>query len=540
MVQKESHFPAKNDEKRPFRFQINLARLPKKPRAIRDAEDLLLNKIKSLNTSKNPLQGSCIVEGVWIGLNKLLSLFDDQHGNDFYTKYWSSDSEVLCYIYDVCSVSGSPDYSVVKNTSSKVSSVETLYGMLTSFMEHRGAERISRTKYMATCEWLVAYLNRMVKYNNLGIKYTRLKNFKADFNVSNKDFSIPICIKLVDMLVEYGMVINFTGNKLFGSSHMSMLLINPKLLELLGIDGVSYEIKTRPESLVTVVDDDLNEVHKDILDDSTIKILEDGVEILDNFVSMVNSKYITINGYEIPEYWIRRMIRDNKEENSRLFDNGTIQCKSKVIRRFIRIDEEVTVSLDFKAIHPAILLYWAGYDIQSHNPYPTFTHIKVDAKLINKFKKFYNLDKYDPVRNIVKRLLLCLINAANVAEAVGSCYFELAEDSRKRGTFRENSMKYIGLPEINLHDLASKLIAHNHMIAKYLGVGIGNKLQYKDSCIMMKCLDVLTKEDIPCLPIHDALICKVSDKARVEQVMTEAFIEVIGEGSQMNCVIEEE
>lgn len=56
----------------------------------------------------------------------------------------------------------------------------------------------------------------------------------------------------------------------------------------------------------------------------------------------------------------------------------------------------------------------------------------------------------------------------------------------------------------------------------------------------MKCLYSLTKKEIPCIPVHDAVICRHYDKQVVLDVMTNAFIEVVGEGSEINCIIEEE
>lgn len=79
---------------------------------------------------------------------------------------------------------------------------------------------------------------------------------------------------------------------------------------------------------------------------------------------------------------------------------------------------------------------------------------------------------------------------------------------------------------------------HNHMISKYLGVGVGNNLQWKDSGIIMHCLDKLSDSNVPCIPVHDAVICKESDKLLVEEVMTEGFLKVVG--SLENCIIEEE
>jgi hypothetical protein len=493
--------------------------------------------MKNLTYAKNTAQGYTLCDELYSDLLHLNTMLVDDLGNDFNCKLWSGYSEVFKYIHDGSSVKASPDYTARTINKADTSYVEVLYGMFESYMRDQGTLRISKKKYMETCKWLIVYLHKMVNHKNIGVLYTRSSNFKSEFNVCNKDFSIPVCISLIGMLKEYKLILDFTGNTLHGSRHMSMLIPSPELLKILNIDGKTYEVTTKPKDLVTLVSDDGEIIP---IDEETINIVEDSVHVLGEFVAGMSNRYITVGGYPLPEYWIKRIMRVDKLENSRLFDNGTVQCKSKILRSTIEIDEETTISLDFKSIHPAILLYMEGYKLTDHDPYPAIKDIKVDKKLVNKFKKFYNIEQYDPVRNLVKRLFLCMINADSINKAVGSCYDDLHKDNLKRGTFNESSMKYIGLPSIDLTDIANKLLEHNHMIRHHLGTGIGNKLQYKDSMIMLKCLKVLTEMDIPCLPVHDALICKGSDKVVVHDVMREAFIKVVGEGSEHNCIIEEE
>ncbi|CAL9959880.1 hypothetical protein VPHF99_0049 [Vibrio phage F99] len=521
-----------------FRFQINRARLSKKSRHIRDSEGSILQTLKNFNLSKNTAQGIPVSIMGWDYLYELYDLFITDLGKDFNSTLWNGYSEVFKFIHDSCSVKASPDYTAKTLNKANTDYVEVLSGMLESYMRGKGTTRISKKKYYGTCKWFVVYLHKMVKCNNLGILYTRSSNFKSEFGVTNKDFSIPICINLITMLEEYGYVLNFNGNTLYGSRHMSMVIPSPDLLDILHIDGKTYEIKLRPECLVTPIKE--GNVHVIPSNGDEAYLVEDCVYVLEKFVNLMNSGEITKCGYPISEYWLKRMLRIDVHHNSRFFDNGTIQCASKYIRSTIEIFGEKTVSLDFKSIHPAILLHKEGYNLKDHNPYPTITEIEVDTKLVNRFKKFYSIDKYDPVRNLIKRLFLCMINADSINKAVGSCYDDLAKDRLKKGNINEGTMKYVGLPPVNLHTIAEQLLKHNHMISKYLGTGVGNALQYADSSIMFSCIKILTEKGIPCLPVHDALICRISDREFVESVMTEAFVDVVGVGSRGNCIIEEE
>lgn len=551
---KKVDLPAKNSKDRPFKFQVNINRLSKKSRHIRDSEDSILKSLKifaSLKLSHRGYDCVCVdnkllydylnsYSSIYTGIVDLNTKFCEEFGvEDFKTKFWSSDSSVLMTVYDKMSVSASPDYSIKKEELACKGSTETLYGMFREYMVNKGTLRISEKKYIATCKWLVVFLNQVVKNQCFGIKYTRTSNFKSEHNVCNKDFSIPVCLNLIGMLDEYGLILDYTGNKLFGSKNMSMMIPSRELFEMLQIKG-NVSVSTEPKDPVKILDKNDNLVTKENLSEGFTEVYERSVAVITKHKNLLDKHQISFGDFRLPEYWLQRTMRVDVEINSRFFDNGTVQSKTKIVRSYLTIDGESTVSLDFKSIHPCMLLEMEGYSIKNHDPYPTFKDIKVDVKLINKFKSYYNISKYDPVRNIIKRLMLCMINAKSVNEAVGSCYEDLRADSLKKGTFREDTMKYIGLPRVNLHEIAKKLCEHNHMISKYFGVGIGNKLQYKDSAIMLEALDSLTYSDIPCFPVHDALICKESDANVVEDVMAKAFVKVMGDGSEKNCIIERE
>lgn len=551
---KTKDFPAKNSKKRPFTFQVNINRLSKKSRAIRVCEDSLIIDLKLLPSLKMPHRGYLVFDSiiydnmnylvkfneVYHSLVNLVDMFGSEFGNtEFKTRYWSSDSSTLRYVYDQMSVTGSPDYSSTMTDKVCETSVDTLYGMFKEYMVSSGTQRISEKKYRATCQWLVVYLHHLLRYKSVGVKYTRMTNFKSVANVQNLDFSIPVCMDLIAMLEDLGLLIDLTGNKMFGSKHISMFIPAPELFRMLQIDG-GYLITTKPKEIIKVVDDCGNVLKNVDMSDEFANVYNESSYILNGHRDMMEKFELAISNHQMPPLWLQRTLRPDKYINSRLFDDGTFQGKSKLIRSLITIGGQATVSLDFKAIHPSMLLEMEGYSILEHDPYPAISSIKVDVKLINKFKKYHGINKYNPVRNIIKKLVLCLINADNINEAVGSCYEDLSRDSLKRGTSRENTMRYVGLPAINLHEIAGVLIKHNYMISKYFGVGIGNSLQYKDSCVMMGVLEVLTKSKIPCIPIHDAIICRKSDADQVKCVMTESFLNVMGSNSLRNCVIEEE
>lgn len=523
----------KTAKTRDFRFNVQPSRLRKNSKEIMHLEQTLYENIRVNNVSLKSIYRG---EELYVDLYSLFSKFDKEFVNFDYE--WYIESKVFSYIHDVCSITTPPDYSITKSNKASVESVELLTNDLIEYSKSKGIKRISVKKHKAISEWFITYLNCCWTKGLLGLKYTRDKSFRNKYKVLNTDFSYDILIRLVDMLIDRQLTLSFTGNVLYGTRPMSMLVFNPLLYEMYNIGNVDIEVKTKPKDSIVVLNSEGEEVPRNLLEEEMLKVYDAGAKVFDKYHNMMENSTVDVNGYPIPEVWLRRILKVEMETDGRVFDNGSIQGKSKLIRSLIKIDKEGTVSLDFKAIHPAILLAWEGYSMRDHDPYPKLKNIEVDKKIINRFKKFYSIESYDPLRNIIKKLVLCLINADSVQAAVGSCYEDLKNDNLKKGTHHEHTMRYVGLPEINLHKVAEELLEHNHMIRKYFGVGIGNKLQWKDSEIIMHCLKVLTEKNIPCIPIHDAVICKVSDKVVVEKVMTEGFLKVVG--SIENCIIEEE
>jgi hypothetical protein len=517
-----------------FRFEIQPSKLRKLPRKILENERLIYEMIRVNNGSTKSVYRGILYNNLFI----LNNLFINNYGLINFGYSWYVNSQVFSYIHDVCSITTPPDYSIKKLNAIDSNSVSCLCEMLKDYSRSLGIKRISHKKYYCISEWFIVYLHRLKNSNNLGLKYSRDENFRGTYNVCNKDWSYKILTRLIDMLVDNNLCLAFTGNVLYGTRSMSMIVVNEEIYDLLGITGNIIEVSTKPKTFVIVTDNDKNIVDHTKLGDDVIKLVDDGVRILDKYSECMDNHVISVNGYLIPEHWLKRVLKVEKETCGRIFDNGSVQGKSKLVRSMITIDEISTISLDFKAIHPAILLYKEGYKLKNHDPYPSLDYINVDSKLINKFKKFYDIDNYNPVRNIVKKLFLCMINADSISNAVGSCYDDLHKDNLKKGTFHEHTMKYIGLPSLNLHLVAEKILNHNHMIAKYLGKGVGNKLQYQDSCLILQSIDVLTDMNIPALPVHDCLICKETDEDIVRKVMTESFLSVVGYDAIDNCIIE--
>lgn len=534
---------------REFRYKINIERLKPSHKNVMEKEKTLYSKIKNnMGFEGDSLKSAHRGYDDNIDYDYSLNVYDSliKIVNDCYRLYedfnlsWYVESLTLNFIHDACAILGSPDYNFEKQVVCP--SVNSLYNLMVEDSKSLGVKRISKKKHLAVAKWFVHYFGRIVGNTVCAIKYTRSESFNKEFNVRNKDLSYSILIRTISLLERNGYARSFTGNVLYGCRPMSLLVVNKTFIESLGIQRTRGGCSDPNRCIVKVTDGEGKDIGSNRASelDHYKAVCNKTIPIINKYKEVLEGHQPSFNGYPLGDINLHRVLKENEGVGSRFFDNGSYQGKPKDIRGLLYFKNEHTVSLDFKAIHPAILMYYEGVSLKDHNPYPSIEDIKVDKKAVRQFKEYYNLEKYDPVRNIVKKLFLSLINASSVNGAVGSCYEELNKDNLKKGTYREHTMKYVGLPSINLYEVAQVILEHNKCIKKYLGVGKGNELQYLDSQIIERCLDILSDENIPCIPVHDAITCRVKDKARVTQVMEESFLLLVGEGSLENCIIEEE
>ncbi|AKO61102.1 hypothetical protein AXI76_gp201 [Pseudoalteromonas phage H101] len=530
----------KNCNKREFRFKTNFNRIGKKHKDFIKLDQDLLNKIRFNKPS---------LKGMHRGYDNINLLLWNDIGNllDIYMNYdkgynynWYVDCSSLSYISDIIACKGSPDHPVLFKDMTDYE----LLGMFIDYQKDIGISRISRKKTKAVLDWFIHYFNKNRDKCINAISYSRDKSFNTKYNVDNKDLSYSVLIRFIDFMVDKGLAITLKGNKLYSCSVMSLLIINPEVERLIPnlSNNNTGENKVFSGSFVKVTDSDgkvipLDEVsNKEYL----IRTEEQTNGLLTQYHKIVDMNTPEINNYSLGDVRLHRVIKEKEDINCRWFDDGSFQGKPKNLRKSLTFKGCDTVSLDFKSLHPAILLYYKGVKLKDHNPYPSLDFITVNNRDLNKFKAYYNIDNYDPTRNLVKKLFLAMINASSVNMAVGSIYEDLYKDKLKKGTYKEHTMKYIGIGEVDLHKVAECILEHNSIISEYLGVGVGNELQYVDSMIIYYCIEELVKMHIPFIPVHDSISCKVEDKELVLSVMERSFVKAVGEGSECNCIIEEE
>ena len=174
------------------------------------------------------------------------------------------------------------------------------------------------------------------------------------------------------------------------------------------------------------------------------------------------------------------------------FYRGWWQNIPSEYRKFISIDRKRTAEVDFSQMSPH-LLYIANY------------------------KELGSEDAYDRVldgehRDTVKAAFNAMVQASSVLK---SC---------------PNDIDMSAL-EMSWADLRDKILSAHKAISDQFFKGIGNKLQFKDSCIAERIMLNFADMNAPALPVHDSFICHhgYTTFGEMEEVMRRAFYEEMGE-----------
>ena len=172
------------------------------------------------------------------------------------------------------------------------------------------------------------------------------------------------------------------------------------------------------------------------------------------------------------------------EQGGRLF-GGIWMTMTKADRRNIQIDGKPTVTLDFGQMNPRILYGLADHDCVLTDAYcvPGLEHCRDGVKVV--FNSM--LHRTSPMTKIPRG----------------------AADSFPCGT--------------RIKDVVAGIRLEHHPIEKYFYTGIGMRLLYEESQILVKVLTKLNCLGIVALPIHDAVIVAAPYQDVAMKVMLDVF-----------------
>jgi len=200
--------------------------------------------------------------------------------------------------------------------------------------------------------------------------------------------------------------------------------------------------------------------------------------------------------------FVRRIFSRNSWEMNGRFYGGFWQQIGKQHRREIYINGSLTIEVDYKGLHAAILSVDHGHN-SSEDRYDL-------GELI--------LPGFDrkQQRAIVKGLILTAINAKSYKSA-----FSAFRASQPNGTSEKR------LQNRDLDLLLKAFINKHPYLEENLCSDKGIELMYDDSQITAKIISQFTQLNKPILSIHDSYIISTMDTELLHQAMTRASKEVV-------------
>ena len=180
---------------------------------------------------------------------------------------------------------------------------------------------------------------------------------------------------------------------------------------------------------------------------------------------------------------VRIFANGSFEEGGRFY-RGWWQNVPSEYRKFITIDEKVTTEYDFSQLSPHMLYFAYNKDMGQEDAY--------DRVLDGQHRK------------IVKQAFNAMVQSKTPLNS------------------KPNKIDLDGL-EMSWDDLRQQILDCHKPISHLFFTGVGNKLQFKDSCIAESVMLQFAIQNQVALPIHDSFIMQEGYAGHLEEAMRRAF-----------------
>lgn len=233
-----------------------------------------------------------------------------------------------------------------------------------------------------------------------------------------------------------------------------------------------------------------------------------------------------------------RIFSDDLEKDGRFYVNGGgVQTAPAFLRKTsLYIGDYKTVELDFKAMHPSLLLEMMRITAKQEgrefcvskdfSPYEVDIDdlIELDQEAIKRQSELLGAN-YNPVRNLKKQCLLVMINANSFVAARSAMSSKLKKDKDKPDPVDRLFTGIVG--SVPVTEVLRRIEEHNDVISKYMYSDVGIALMNMDSRIAERVIDAILQEDEAVLCYHDSFIVKSYMADFLEKAMRKAWKDVM-------------
>lgn len=394
-------------------------------------------------------------------------------------------------------------------------------GIVADMKEHlKGGDVPTMTRFrtknhMQVISMLLA--NLFYAYKHVAqVLISRRTEHIADKERNPLGISNQIIIRCSDYLESVGLIRMSIGHSNEYDSISSWIEAKPALIAMLEQAKVTIELCQGAPSLVLR---DARKKSKNIPKTRQVQQVYKRLKSsVDAFNKMMVTHSLTLNGAPVMTF-TKRIFNEELGYGGRFY--GDYSTYSSTDRAQFLINTEPTVELDYKSIHFYILYAWEGLQFAG------------DA---------YAIPGQD--RSVFKAAGLRLLNSENITSFktnVTKSGNHNTKQSYARWKARYAAYHHIdclekpkslkgfieGMPDhIKGEDVYQAICDRHAPVAHHFGSPkVGLRLQYQDSQIMANAILKATSKNIPVIPIHDSLICRLRDKAEVEQIMHQAYRE---------------
>ncbi len=354
--------------------------------------------------------------------------------------------------------------------------------------------------------------------NNLSgsIFSMRKEDYTTANKINNSNISYVKCKRIVDKLDDLGYITFYKGfyDHKENTSLKSCFIINDKLRCM--FDRINIDKIGRPLPIETYVELKDSKTKEIITELSKLKGIKSKRELVKRYNELLLKFDIRCKSHRVSAVY-KRVFTDLFDLHGRWYSLGSFQTTSSLLRPFITINGVKTTEVDFRQMHPRILMELDGVKKPMlWEPYTDISDITGGCK-----KESRSLSKF---------ALMCLLNCETTGKAKSALFKFYCDDKT-----RENKViPSLKLPKGSVNKIFHRLIEKNKEISHWFGQEkLWAVLQHYDSEIASFIIEKFIKLGKCILPWHDSFVVQVGDRDLLINTMREAWESVLGKKD--NC-----
>ena len=343
----------------------------------------------------------------------------------------------------------------------------------------------------------------------------RKENYTSANKINESKISYIKCKRVVETLDELGYITLYKGfyNHQDQVSLKSCYTLGIKLIDL--FDKVNLERVGRPRPVSTFIELRDSETGELITELSKLRGIKSKRDLVDKYNKLLSNFDIRCKSFPVCAVY-KRVFTDNLNSHGRWYTQSCLQTTRSEFRKYLTINGYKTTEVDFKQMHPRILMEIDKvHKPMSWEPYTDIKDITGEG------------DNTNQSRSLSKLSMMCLLNSDDLKKAKAALW-KIYSDSK------ESDFKNLKLKKGSLNKIFERLIDKNKEISHWFGKErLWAILQHYDSEIAAYIIEKFVNLGKCILPWHDSFVVMKEDQNLLIDTMREAWLIVLG--SNKNC-----